>query len=85
MVQAPLPSVPAIPVTPVVETTTAERTRDISMIDVTVAAFGLTGYIMSAALIAGLLAGAGYVWFRSRRPVSTIEARGGNANFLRGD
>ena len=53
------------------------------MIDVALAAFNLSGAIMVAALIAGLLAGVGYVWFRKRHAVTTIEARGGNHNFLR--
>ena len=53
------------------------------MIDVAVAAFGLTSVIMVAALVAGLLAGIGYVWFRKRHAVTTIEARGHNHNFLR--
>jgi hypothetical protein len=38
---------------------------------------------MAAAVVAGLVAGIAYVWWRSRHAVSTIEARGGNANFLR--
>ena len=78
--QAPAP--PSIPVT-VVQVGTEQASRSLSMVDVAVAAFGLTGVIMGAAVIAGLLAGVAYVWWRSRRAVSTIEARGGNANFLR--
>jgi uncharacterized membrane-anchored protein len=79
-VQAPAP--PSIPIT-VVQVGTEQASRNLSMIDVAVAAFGLTGMIMGAAVIAGLLAGVAYVWWRSKRAVSTIEARGGNANFLR--
>lgn len=60
-----------------------EPTAPIDMIQVTVAAFGLTGVIMAAAVVAGLLAGAIYIWYRSRQPVSTIEARGGEHNFFR--
>jgi hypothetical protein len=55
--------------------------RELSMIDVSVAAFGLTGVIMAAALVAGLIAGAGYIWYRSRRAITTIEARGGHNLF----
>jgi hypothetical protein len=55
--------------------------RELSMIDVSVAAFGLTGVIMVAALVAGLIAGAGYIWYRSRRAITTIEARGGHNLF----
>ena len=51
------------------------------MIDVSVAAFGLTGVIMVAALVAGLIAGAGYIWYRSRRAITIIEARGGHNLF----
>ena len=48
------------PITPtIVQIVTDRRGRrsEISMIDVAVAAFGLTGVIMVAALVAGLLAG----------------------------
>jgi uncharacterized membrane-anchored protein len=48
-----------------------------------VAAFGLTGVIMAAALVAGLLAGALFIWYRRRRPASTIEARGHEHNLFR--
>ena len=58
--------------------------RELSMIDVSVAAFGLTGVIMVAALVAGLLAGAGYIWYRSRRAITLIEARGHQHNLFRG-
>ena len=54
------------------------------MIDVSVAAFGLTGVIMAAALVAGLIAGAGYIWYRSRRAITIIEARGHQHNLFRG-
>ena len=53
------------------------------MIDVSVAAFGLTGVIMVAALVAGLIAGAGYIWYRSRRAITIIEARGHQHNLFR--
>ena len=53
------------------------------MIDVSIAAFGLTGVIMVAALIAGVTAGAGYIWYRSRRAVTIIEARGHEHNLFR--
>ena len=58
--------------------------RELSMIDVSLAAFGLTGVIMAAALIAGLIAGAGYIWYRSRRAITIIEARGHQHNLFRG-
>lgn len=53
------------------------------MVDVAVASFGLTGVIMVAAIIAGLTAGAAYIWFRSKRAASTMEARGNTANLFR--
>lgn len=56
---------------------------EIGMVDVAVASFGLTGLIMAAALIAGLVAGAAYIWYRSKRAVSTIEARGHQHNLFR--
>ena len=57
--------------------------RELSMIDVSIAAFGLTGVIMVAALLAGLIAGAGYIWYRSRRAITIIEARGHQHNLFR--
>jgi len=60
-----------------------EPTSSIDMIQVAVAAFGLTGVIMAAALVAGIVAGAVFIWYRRRRPASTIEARGGEHNLFR--
>jgi hypothetical protein len=60
-----------------------EPSASIDMIQVAVAAFGLTGVIMVAAIFAGLFAGAAFIWYRGRRPVSTIEARGGEHNLFR--
>ena len=57
--------------------------EELSMIDVSVAAFGLTGAIMAAALLAGLIAGAAYIWYRSRRAITIIEARGHQHNLFR--
>jgi hypothetical protein len=79
----PTAPVDAIPVTPVVRTGIQQPSPEVGMVDVVVAAFGLIGVIMAAAVAAGLLAGVGYVWFRKRHAVTTIEARGGNHNFLR--
>jgi hypothetical protein len=61
-----------------------EPAPTIDMIQVAVAAFGLTGVIMGAAVVAGFLAGALYIWYRSKGPASTIEARGHQHNFFRG-
>lgn len=76
-------TIDAIPVTPVVITGIQQRAPEVGMIEVAVAAFGVTGVIMTAAVIAGLLAGAAYVWYRTRHAVTVIEARGNNPNFLR--
>jgi uncharacterized membrane-anchored protein len=57
--------------------------EELSMIDVSVAAFGLTGAIMGAAVLAGLSAGVLYIWYRSRRAITTIEARGQQHNLFR--
>jgi uncharacterized membrane-anchored protein len=59
------------------------RSAEVSMIDVAVAAFGLTGVIMAAALVAGLAAGAVFIWYRSKRAVSIIEERGHQHNLFR--
>ena len=79
--QPPPPTRDAQPVT--IVQIAPEPAREVSMIDVSLAAFGLTGVIMVAALIAGLLAGAGYIWYRSKRAVTIIEERGGNHNLFR--
>lgn len=73
------------PITPtIVQIIPEAPAEELSMIDVSVAAFGLTGAIMAAALLAGLVAGAGYIWYRSRRAVTLIEARGHQHNLFRG-
>ena len=74
----------AQPVTIVTMAPDQKPARELSMIDVSVAAFGLTGVIMVAALVAGLVAGAGYIWYRSRRAITLIEARGHQHNLFRG-
>jgi len=70
----------AQPVT-IVQIAADQPARELSMIDVSLAAFGLTGLIMAAAVVAGLVAGASYIWYRSRRAITTIEARGGHNLF----
>ena len=75
--QAPTPTVT------IVQIVTDEPAKELSMIDVSVAAFGLIGVIMMAAVVAGLLAGALYIWYRSRRPITIIEARGNQHNLFR--
>ncbi len=56
---------------------------ELSMIDVAVAAFGLIGVVMTAAVVAGLAAGALFIWYRSRRPITMIEAQGNQHNLFR--
>ena len=56
---------------------------EVTMIDVALAAFGVTGVIMVAAVIAGLTAGALFIWYRSKRAVSIIEERGHQHNLFR--
>jgi hypothetical protein len=81
MFQAPPPpsSPPPITIVEVVK----EPTASIGMIQVALAAFGLTGVIMIAAVLVGLLAGAVIIWFRRQRPITTIEARGHEHNLFR--
>jgi hypothetical protein len=78
---------PAVPDGPIPTVTIVEvrnpPTPELSMIDVAVGAFGLTGVIMSAALVAGLLAGALFIWYRSRRAITIIEARGGQHDLFK--
>jgi hypothetical protein len=80
--QQPAPGQDSQPVT-IVRVVPEKPAEELSMIDVSVAAFGLTGAIMGAALLAGLIAGAGYIWYRSRRAVTIIEARGNQHNLFR--
>jgi|NOAtaT_6_FD_contig_51_3741311_length_452_multi_4_in_0_out_0_1 hypothetical protein len=54
-----------------------------STIDVAIGAVGFTSLIIVAAAVAGVVAGALYVWFRSRGPVSIIEARGGKHDLFK--
>ena len=65
----------------IVQIAPEQPARELSMIDVSLAAFGLTGVIMGAAVVAGLVAGVTYIWYRSRRAITTIEARGGHNLF----
>ena len=74
---------PLGPITPTIVEVVKEPAASIDMIQVAVAAFGLTGLIMASATVAGLLAGALFIWYRSRRPASTIEARGHEHNLFR--
>jgi hypothetical protein len=70
-------------VTPAIVEVVKEPAQEISMIDVALAAFGLTGVIMAAALVAGVLAGAIFIWFRKRRAITIIEARGGQHDLFK--
>ena len=78
---------PQIPDGPIPTVTIVEvsnpPTPGLSMIDVAVAAFGLTGVIMAAAVVAGLLAGVLFTWYRSRRAITIIEARGGQHDLFK--
>ena len=67
----------------IVQTVQDDPSKEIGMIEVSVAAFGLTGLIMVAALVAGLLAGGLFIWYRSRRAITIIEARGNQHNLFR--
>jgi len=69
----------------IVQIAPEQPARELSMIDVSLAAFNLTGVIMVAALVAGLAAGAAYIWYRSRHAITTIEARGGHNLFRSAD
>ena len=72
------------PITPtIVQIVTDKPARELSMIDVAVAAFGLIGVIMVAAIIVGITAGALFIWYRSRRAITIIEARGNQHNLFR--
>ena len=72
------------PFTPtIVQIVEDKAAPELSMIDVALAAFGLTGAIMAAAVIAGLVAGGLFIWYRSKRAITIIEARGHQHNYFR--
>ena len=75
---------PQQPITTTIVQVVRDKPREeIGMVDVAVASFGLTGVIMAAAVIAGLVAGPAYIWYRSRRAITRIEERGGQHNYFR--
>ena len=57
-VQEPQATTPTVTIVQIVKEDSA---KELSMIDVSVAAFGLTGVIMGAAIVAGLVAGAAFI------------------------
>ena len=84
MQQQPPAREPQQPITTtIVQVVPDKPAEELGMIDVSLAAFGLTGVIMVAALIAGLVAGAAYIWYRSRRAITIIEERGHQHNYFR--
>lgn len=78
MIQDPQPITPTI-----VQIVPEQPAAELSMIDVSLAAFGLTGVIMVTALAAGLLAGGLFIWYRSKRAITRIEAQGHQHNLFR--
>lgn len=72
------------PITPTIVQIVPDKPRDeITMIDVALAGFGVTGVIMAAALVAGFLAGGLFIWYRKKRAVTIIEERGHQHNLFR--
>ena len=67
----------------IVQISPGQAAVELSMIDVTVAAFGLTGAIMGAAMVAGITAGGLFIWYRSRGAITRIEAQGYQHNLFR--
>jgi len=67
----------------IIQVVSDSQAVELSMIDVAVAAFGLIGVVMGAAVVAGLVAGVAFIWYRSRGPITIIEARGGEHNLFR--
>lgn len=85
MLQSPSapPPPPEAIVPRIVDLGEKQATPSISMIQVALDAFGLTGAIMVCALIAGVLAGALFIWYRRRHPISIIEERGNDHRLFR--
>jgi hypothetical protein len=82
LVQQPPPTVPDA-ITPTIVEVVDAPAPELSMIDVALAAFGLTGVIMVAAIVAGLAAGALFIWYRSRHAITVIESRGGQHDLFK--
>jgi hypothetical protein len=55
----------------------------LSTIDFAVGAFGLSGAIMGVAAVTGIVAGIIFTWYRSRQPITTSEARGGQHDLFK--
>jgi hypothetical protein len=55
----------------------------LSTIDIAISAFGLSGVIMGAAAITGIVAGVLFIWYRSRGAITEIEARGGQHDLFK--
>ena len=72
------------PITPTIVQIVPEKpAAEITMIDVALAGFGVTGVIMAAALVTGLLAGGVFIWYRKKRAITIIEERGHQHNLFR--
>ena len=72
------------PITPTIIQVVPENPRaEITMIDVALAGFGVTGIIMVAALVAGILAGGLFIWYRKKHAITIIEERGHQHNLFR--
>jgi hypothetical protein len=82
LLQQPTPAVPDA-IMPTIVEIVKEPAPELSMIDVALAAFGLTGVIMAAAIVAGITAGALFIWYRSRRAITVIESRGGQHDLFK--
>lgn len=82
--QAPPPP-PTFPLQRGVGTRPDNATPELGVGDVVLGAVGLVGAIVVAALAAGLVAGGLYIWYRRRRPVTEIEARGHRHDYFRTD
>jgi hypothetical protein len=77
------PETPTFPLNPTVVERVEEFTPEIGIADVILGTVGLAGMIALGALLAGLIAGGLYIWWRQRGPITEIEARGQQHNYFR--
>ena len=82
--QEPLPpETPTFPIAPTIVEQVDAFTPEIGVGELILGTVGLLGAIILASLLAGVLAGGIYIWWRKRGPITEIEARGGEHNYFR--
>jgi hypothetical protein len=58
------------PVTPVIVKVVGAPAKELGVVDVILKSLGLTGLILLASLVLGVLLGGLFIWFRNRHPLN---------------